>query len=175
MIENPTDASKAHPIYQWNRAHDWDLTLCYGSFNEATISSPIWSMFLPLRLFEDADLIFIYSQVDHSDRRNRSDPCRNRPEPAGSFMFLHVPCNRIPAGFSTDEFRRIFCRFRLECAGTDRNSFVEKPAGIRLQGTWRSIKDPAGSDRVRTTWARRRQHCYELAASFSNIFLKATK
>ena len=78
-------------------------------------------------------------------------------EPVGSFMFLHVPCNRIPAGFSTDKFRRISCRFRLECTGTDRNSSVEKPAGIRLQGTWRNIKDPAGSDRVRATWVARNQ------------------
>ena len=64
----------------------------------------------------------------------------------------YVPCNRIPAGFSPDKFRRLSSRNALECTGTDQNSSGEKPAGIRLQGTWRNITESAGSHRVRTTW-----------------------
>jgi len=30
-----------------------------------------------------------------------------RSEPAGSILFRHVPCNRIPVGFSPDEFRSV--------------------------------------------------------------------
>ena len=58
-----------------------------------------------------------------------------RSEPAGFRVFRHVPCNRIPAGFSTDEFRSVpvhSSRFRLE---SRRNLSGENPAGIRLQGT----------------------------------------
>ena len=101
------------------------------------------SNFLPLGQFETQKTLAMIRNV------LSSQVVLTRSEPAGSFMFLHVPCNRIPAGFSTDKFRRISCRFRLECPGTGRNSSVEKPAGIRLQGTWRNIKDPSGSGRFR--------------------------
>ena len=77
---------------------------------------------------------FVSAQIDHSDRRNRSDPSRKRPEPVGSVMFRYVPCNRIPAVFSPDKFRRLSSRNALERIGTERNSSGEKTAGIRLQG-----------------------------------------
>ena len=72
-----------------------------------------------------------------------------RSEPAGSFMLLRVPCNRIPAGFSTNEFRSVPVHSSRNRQEIRRNSSVEKPAGIRLQGTCRNIKDPAGSGRFR--------------------------
>ena len=68
-----------------------------------------------------------------------------RSEPAGSVMFRHVPCNRIPAGFSPDEFRSVPVHSSTFRLGSRRNLSGEKPAGIRLQGTWRNITDPTGS------------------------------
>ena len=95
--------------------------------------------------------------ADHRSEQICPDRSFRSQEPVGSFMFRHVPCNRTPAGFSPDKFQRLSSRNRLECTGTDRNSSGEKPAGIRLQGTPRNIREPAGSDRVRTTWVADRR------------------
>ena len=77
--------------------------------------------------------------------RNRVDPCWNRPVPLCSGLFLATGFRPVFAG-------KIPATFRSARTGTDRNSSGEKPAGIRLQGTWWNKTEPAGSDRVRITW-----------------------
>ena len=72
---------------------------------------------------------------------NHSNILRDHPSysyPAGSVMFRHIPCNRILAGFSSDEFR---------CVPTGKSSeFSRRKTGRNpVAGTRRNRMEPTGS------------------------------
>ena len=54
-----TRASKAHPIQHSHDTHDLNWALCYFSYEELALSSPVWTMFLFFFFHGYADSVLI--------------------------------------------------------------------------------------------------------------------
>ena len=59
-----TRASKAHPLQHSNDTQDLNWALCYFSLEEAALSSPIWTMFLP---FFFMNILIRFSYVNQAE------------------------------------------------------------------------------------------------------------
>ena len=59
-----TRASKAHPIQHSHDTHDLNWALCYFSYEELALSSPVWTMFL---FFFFMDILIRFSYVNQAE------------------------------------------------------------------------------------------------------------